>query len=292
MSFARFERELIISTVIGITQLWCKLIGMGRNELIFPWGDASQPEVPAPAPLPPTSGFAEIIPSNTEEKGLKNNMEYENNGSQQTPNETSTYTVPPIPEFSFSDVPDSGVVAVDATSADTLVGADILGVPTTAVEPETVISEIRETAHKGVKRFHADTPFVLGVLLFLITAMAGASFYLSFSGLYAAAAWAVGSNPALQFAVPIMLDISIIAFTLSLFVERERGDKVRWTWMAIGAFAAVSATANILHTLVVSTASDSAQLLIGAIISGGAPILLAFATDKIAVKVFRSAEKK
>lgn len=150
--------------------------------------------------------------------------------------------------------------------------------------PEPV--EVRKRA----RRFHADTPFVLGVLLFLVAAMAAASFYVSFSGLFAAASWAVGDNPPLQFAVPIMLDIAIIAFTLSLFVERERGDKVWGTWLAIGAFAAVSATANILHTLVVSTATDNYQLLVGAVISGGAPILLAFATDKIAIKVFKNAD--
>lgn len=147
-----------------------------------------------------------------------------------------------------------------------------------------------KSERKRARRFHADTPFVLGVLLFLVAAMAGASFYVSFSGLFAAAAWAVGDNPPLQFAVPIMLDIAIIAFTLSLFVERERGEKVRWTWVAIASFAAISATANILHTLVVSTATDNYQLIVGAVISGGAPVLLAFATDKIAIKVFKSAD--
>ena len=156
------------------------------------------------------------------------------------------------------------------------------------VEPEVVQEQPAPSeSYKKARRFHADTPFVLGMLLFLVAGMAAASFYVSFSGLFAAAAWAVGDNPPLQFAVPIMLDIAIIAFTLSLFVERERGDKVRWTWLAIAMFAAVSATANILHTLVVSTATDNYQLLVGAVISGGAPVLLAFATDKIAIKVFK-----
>lgn len=140
---------------------------------------------------------------------------------------------------------------------------------------------------KRARRFHADTPFVLGVLLFLVAAMAAASFYVSFSGLFAAASWAVGDNPPLQFAVPIMLDIAIIAFTLSLFVERERGERVWGTWFAIGTFATVSATANIFHTLQVSTAVNLPELVIGAVISGGAPVLLAFATDKIAKRVFK-----
>jgi hypothetical protein len=125
------------------------------------------------------------------------------------------------------------------------------------------------------------------VLLFLVAAMAGASFYVSFSGLFAAAAWAVGDNPPLQFAVPIMLDIAIVAFTLSLFVERERKERVWGTWMAIGTFATVSATANVFHTMQVSTAINIQELIIGAVISGGAPVLLAFATDKIAKRVFK-----
>ena len=169
--------------------------------------------------------------------------------------------------------------------------AEVVNAPVaTGPVPVAVVEETKteKKERKRARRFHADTPFVLGVLLFLVAAMAAASFYVSFSGLYAAAEWAVGPNPPLQFAVPIMLDIAIIAFTLALFVERERGEKVVGTWIAIAMFAAVSATANILHTFVVSTATDNYQLLVGAIISGGAPLLLAFATDKIAIKVFKS----
>ena len=155
---------------------------------------------------------------------------------------------------------------------------------------EEAVAPLQDSTFKRARRFHADTPFVLGLLLFLVALLAAASFYVSFSGLYAAAAWAVGNNPPLQFAVPIMLDVAIVAFTLSLFVERERGDKVRWTWLAIAIFALASATANILHTLEVSTAINMGQLIVGAVISGGAPILLAFSTDKAAVKVFKNAE--
>lgn len=166
--------------------------------------------------------------------------------------------------------------------------------PNSSIEVTTPLDAPTPTpvvdSHKKARRFHADTPFVLGVLLVLVGALAAASFYVSFSGLFAAAEWAVGVNPPLQFAVPIMLDVAIIAFTLSLFVERERGSKVWGTWIAISLFALVSATSNVLHTLVVSTATTPWQLLVGAVISGGAPVLLAFATDSVAIKVFKSAE--
>jgi hypothetical protein len=120
--------------------------------------------------------------------------------------------------------------------------------------------------------------------------MAAASFYVSFLGVYEAAAWAVGANPPLQFAVPLMLDLAIVAFTLSLFIERERGEAVWGTWIAIGAFTIVSTFANVAHTFVVTTADTQLQLIIGAVISGGAPVLLAIASDKIAIKVFKTAK--
>ena len=203
-----------------------------------------------------------------------------------TPNEISFPLAPkaPLP-------PESGLAEVVGNPLPNS------SIPAFVVEEEEVVTPEVEAAinkrlqdgYKRARRFHADTPFVLGLLLFLVALLAAASFYVSFSGLYAAAAWAVGNNPPLQFAVPIMLDVAIVAFTLSLFVERERGDKVRWTWLAIAIFALASATANILHTLEVSTAINMGQLIVGAVISGGAPILLAFSTDKAAVKVFKNA---
>lgn len=201
-----------------------------------------------------------------------------------TPNEISFPLAPkaPLP-------PESGLAEIVGGPLDTG-DYPLDGWSTPEAAPAVAQVESDDTSsYKRARRFHADTPFVLGLLLFLVALLAAASFYVSFSGLYAAAAWAVGPNPPLQFAVPVMLDVAIVAFTLSLFVERERGDKVRWTWLAIAIFALASATANILHTLEVSTAINMGQLIVGAVISGGAPILLAFSTDKAAVKVFKNA---
>lgn len=202
-----------------------------------------------------------------------------------TPNEISFPLAPkaPLP-------PESGLAEVvgsplpNSSASGVIPGSEMV---TPEVEAAHQMRMRGEESYKKARRFHADTPFVLGVLLFLVAAMAAASFYVSFSGLFAAAAWAVGDNPPLQFAVPIMLDIAIVAFTLSLFVERERKEKVWGTWMAIGTFATVSATANVFHTMQVSTAINIQELIIGAVISGGAPVLLAFATDKIAKRVFK-----
>lgn len=209
----------------------------------------------------------------------RNEITFPSNGD----NLMETPPAPAAPESGLAEV--IGGPLPNSSASGVIPGSE--NVVTPEVQAAFQKRMLGESEYKKARRFHADTPFVLGVLLVLVAGMAAASFYVSFSGLFAAAAWAVGDNPPLQFAVPIMLDIAIVAFTLSLFVERERGERVRWTWVAIGAFAALSATANILHTLVVSTATDNYQLLVGALISGGAPVLLAFATDKIAIKVFK-----
>lgn len=228
--------------------------------------EISFPLAPKNAPEPPESGFAEVV----------------------TPPAQAVVTGRIVEEPTPAPAPSAPVSGL----AEVVTPEVREEAPTTLITPPAQVAGGIATAdtYKRAKRFHADTPFILGLLLILITAMAGASFYVSFSGLFSAAAWAVGDNPPLQFAVPVMLDISIIAFTLALFIERERGDKVWGTWVAISMFTLVSATANVFHTFAVSTAVDVYELGIGAVISGGAPLLLAFATDKIAVKVFKSAE--
>lgn len=239
--------------------------------------EISFPLAPKNAPEPPESGFAEVVTPPAQ--------------AVVTGRIVEDPTPAPAPQAPVSGLAE--VVTPEELDARTQVMREKMLTTPIATTPIAVPADGAGSGedYKRAKRFHADTPFVLGLLLLLVTAMAGASFYVSFSGLYAAAAWAVGDNPPLQFAVPVMLDISIIAFTLALFIERERGDKVWGTWVAISAFTIVSATANIFHTFAVSTAVDNYELGIGAVISGGAPLLLAFATDKIAVKVFKSAER-
>lgn len=173
------------------------------------------------------------------------------------------------------------------TTIEPPASVDYSPAPVPEPEPEP-LPEPTPEPEESAKRLRADTPGVLRFLLGLVGLIAAASFIVSFSGLYAAAEWAVGPVPWLQVAVPVMLDVAIIAFTAVLFVERERRERIVGTWLAIGVFATVSAVANVLHTLAITTAATPAQVIVGCIISGGAPLLLAFTTDKIAVKVFKS----
>lgn len=194
--------------------------------------------------------------------------------------------------FSIGDGEEGEFLLTEPAPAPEAPASGFAEVVNKPVELEAVSNVIQEDSvvpesRKRARRFRADVPFVMGLLLLLITAIAAASFYVSFSGLYAAAAWAVGDVPALQIAAPLMLDLSILAYSLSLFIKRERGERVLGTWIAIATFAAISAVANVLHTFAVSTATTPSELFIGATISGGAPLLLAFTTETIAKLVFK-----
>lgn len=158
------------------------------------------------------------------------------------------------------------------------------------IELAAIERERKEGADKYV-RFSAQHRVVLVVLLTLAFFMAAASFTTSFTGLFGAAAWAIGDkNPWLQVAAPLMFDVAIISFTLKLFMGREEGISVRADWFWIATLAAVSAAANVFHTLSVTTAQTLPQLIMGCIISGSAPFLLALVVDVAASKVFKRVE--
>lgn len=161
----------------------------------------------------------------------------------------------------------------------------------------------REKRAKQLKRIEADPTiknrfvrlstqnrFVMFTLLTLAAAQAVSQFTTSYAGIYAAAEWAFGVNPLLQALAPLGYDVAIIVFTLKLFSDREEGLSVFWDWVWIAILAGVSAFANVIHTLEVSTAATPQQLITGAVISGASPFLLALTADVAASKVFKKVE--
>jgi len=153
--------------------------------------------------------------------------------------------------------------------------------------------QMQKARDEAAPRFSARHKYVLVVLLGLAAFMSIASFSVSFSGLFGAAEWAIGDKtPWLQAAAPLMVDVSIICFTLKLFVNREEGEPVFWTWVWIGVLASVSAASNVVHALSVTTAQTLPQLIVGCVIAGGAPFLLALVIDVAAGLVFQRPKGK
>lgn len=115
--------------------------------------------------------------------------------------------------------------------------------------------------------------------LILAVAVAVASFAVSFTGLISAAGWA-GIPPVLRPAVPLVVDLSILVFTVAAVVARARGEDVRLAWSAVAFFTVVSMMTNATHALAddISTAQTLPALIIGAFIAGLMPLACLIAT--------------
>ncbi|WP_339391741.1 DUF2637 domain-containing protein [Brevibacterium metallidurans] len=109
--------------------------------------------------------------------------------------------------------------------------------------------------------------------LILAVLVALASFAVSFNGLISAAGWA-GAPPVLRSAVPLVVGLSILVFTVAAVVTRARGANSRLSWAAVGLFTAVSTVTNATHALSdgASTAMTTASVVAGAGIAGLMPV--------------------
>jgi len=161
-----------------------------------------------------------------------------------------------------------------------------LGRAQRAIELERLEKERVAEANKA-QQFSASHKYVMLALLILTGLAAAMTFATSFVGLFGASAWALGdASPILRSAIPLTFDIAVLAFTIKLFVDRERGDRVFWTWLWIGVLAAVSSGSNVLHAQSVTTAKTLPQLISGMVFAGAAPFLLALVTEVAGKLVF------
>ncbi|GAA1938202.1 hypothetical protein GCM10009689_18580 [Brevibacterium antiquum] len=115
--------------------------------------------------------------------------------------------------------------------------------------------------------------------LLLAVLVAVASFAVSFTGLIAAAGWAGIPRP-LRPAVPIVVDLSILVFTVAAVVARARGEGVRLAWSSVGFFTVVSMITNATHALSDgnSTATTLPALVVGSFIASLMPLACLIST--------------
>lgn len=115
--------------------------------------------------------------------------------------------------------------------------------------------------------------------LLLAVLVAVASFAVSFTGLIPAAGWAGIPRP-LRPAVPIVVDLSILVFTVAAVVARARGEDVRLAWSSVGFFTVVSMVTNATHALSDgnSTATTFPALVVGSFIASLMPLACLIST--------------
>jgi hypothetical protein len=157
------------------------------------------------------------------------------------------------------------------------------------INPETPT----EKAHKSA-RINPDTPRVLGLAVFLVFVLMVSSFIVSFFGIWGVSQETTNIPDAITWLPALFLDAAILAYTISYFVFKARGEPVGKTRFALWAFALLSVAANIAHTLDGITPEMSTySVAIGLMITGSAPIAVVLSMEEIARLAFeRSPDKK
>ncbi|MCZ2261739.1 DUF2637 domain-containing protein [Isoptericola sp. QY 916] len=127
-------------------------------------------------------------------------------------------------------------------------------------------------------RLNPDSRPVLWTIATGTTIVFLASFALSSVALYDVAGWAHVPH-GLAWAVPVMLDVALVVYSLSALVRRARGRSAWFSWCLLGAFTLVSLLGNAAHSLGIP---QPAQPLVGTVVVALAPVAALAALENLA----------
>lgn len=150
--------------------------------------------------------------------------------------------------------------------------------------PQQGINQVTQTLHEGTSkrqssRIRIDSLRMLWFTVGLVGFLAVASFLVSFAGLVEVAVW-VGVPPWMRWAIPVFVDVAILAYSLAVLIHRSRGDQTWPSWISLGGFTAVSVVANASHAFSVDH-SVAWQSWIGAGLAALAPVAIFTATEEL-----------
>lgn len=141
---------------------------------------------------------------------------------------------------------------------------------------------------RRTERINPDSMATLWLTVGLVGFLAVASFMVSFTGLHEVAAWA-GLPLWLRWAVPVFIDVAILAYTLAVLIHRHRGEKTWASWLSLAGFTLFSMIANGAHALSIPHPNE-VQQVIGAAIASMAPVAVFAATEQLGRLVIRERE--
>lgn len=144
---------------------------------------------------------------------------------------------------------------------------------------------MKTPTNRNSPRINPDSKVTLWLTVILIGSLGLTSFMVSFNGLRDVAAW-VGLPLWMRWAVPVFIDIAILAYSLAAVIHKSRGESVRTTWITLGVFTATSVVANAAHALSVGQGETVVQRTIGAVIAALAPIAVFAATEELSRLAF------
>lgn len=137
-------------------------------------------------------------------------------------------------------------------------------------------------------RINPDSIVTLWFTVGLVCFLAVASFMVSFTGLHEVAAWA-GLPEWLRWAVPVFIDVAILAYTMAVLIHRHRGEGTWASWVSLAGFTLFSVVANGAHALSIDH-PDEVQRIIGAAVAALAPVAVFAATEQLGRLVIRRPE--
>ncbi|MEG3615568.1 DUF2637 domain-containing protein [Isoptericola haloaureus] len=117
-------------------------------------------------------------------------------------------------------------------------------------------------------RINPDSRPVLILTVALTLTVALVSFVLSFAALRDAAVWG-NVPPALTWAVPVIIDLSVLVYTAAALVLRTRAESARLSLSLVGLFSIVSVAGNAAHGLELN---EQHQHWIGVVLVALAPV--------------------
>jgi hypothetical protein len=163
-------------------------------------------------------------------------------------------------------------------------------------EEETVdvpnVNPVVDAAQKGGSsaRINPDSRGTLWIALILVFLLMLSSFIVSFSGIWDISQY-TGLPAVLQWVPAVFIDAAILAYTISLFVFKARGEGTWRTVLWLFAFAGISVAANVAHTLdylsTVGVGDGDYRLWIGVAITASAPIAVLAASEEISRLAFK-----
>lgn len=135
------------------------------------------------------------------------------------------------------------------------------------------------------RRINPDSLKTLWFTVGAVAILGLTSFMVSFNGLHDVAAW-VGLPWWMRWAVPVFIDIAILAYSMAAVIHRARGEATWPTWLTLAVFTVVSVVANAAHALAKGEGETAVQSWIGAGIASMAPLAVFAATEQISRLAF------
>jgi FlaA1/EpsC-like NDP-sugar epimerase len=145
--------------------------------------------------------------------------------------------------------------------------------------------------HSAEARINPDSRGTLWLALILVLALMISSFVVSFSGIWDISQY-TGLPTIIQWVPAVFIDAAILAYTISLFVFKARGESTWRTLAWLLAFAGVSVAANVSHTLdyLQQTGVTDWRIWIGVAITASAPVAVLAASEEISRLAFKKIE--